>query len=110
MSERASLRRPTEHSGFWRHSSPRRSGRARGGRTVKGNGPTFVDAMNKLQARIASSKKSSAKRDVLIDDGDDEHDSYAPYSYWSKKNTLDLRVETKPIGGAVGTTVELLHR
>ncbi|MEV8506321.1 peptidase [Actinoplanes sp. NPDC051475] len=73
---------------------------ARGARRVAGDGSSFAAAVKRL-AGTTSARRSSALREI------DESDNYASFRYWSRKNTLDVRVEAKPISGKVGRTVDL---
>ncbi len=100
---------PADHYGYLEAQIAPQARSAKGVKGVKGDGPKFADAVKKLQARTAASKRSVAERDATLEEID-EQDSYAGFRYWSKKNTLDVRVEAKPIRGEVGATVELPYR
>ena len=100
---------PTDHYGVLEARTASQARSAKGVKGVKGDGPKFADAVQDLRARTAASKKSAAERDATLEELD-ERDSYAPFRYWSTKNTLDVRVEAEPIRGAVGATVELPYR
>jgi hypothetical protein len=74
---------------------------AKKAKKVTGKGGSFADALAKLQASASKAKRAAAL------DETDQDDNYAPFRFWSKKNTLDVRVSTKPISGTVGQTVNL---
>ena len=96
---------PTDHYGYLDAQLEDQSRSAKGVKGIKGNGPKFADTVKKLRAGAATSKKAATVEDEL-----DELDSYADFRYWSKKNTLDVRVEAKPISGEVGSTVDLSYQ
>ncbi|MGW3809557.1 peptidase [Micromonospora sp. NPDC005113] len=73
---------------------------------AKGTGPSFADAVRKLQAKGAKgdlAKQRSAQREL------DESDNYADFAFWTKKNTLDVAVTAPAVRGAVGQTVNLAY-
>jgi hypothetical protein len=81
---------------------------AKGAKRVAGNGPSFAAAVAKLKKKTQASTSALAKRKSALREID-ESDNYASFSYWSKKNTLDVRVNAKAISGKVGQTVNLRY-
>ncbi|RLP98307.1 peptidase [Micromonospora sp. CV4] len=68
---------------------------------AKGTGPSFANAVRKLEAKGDLAKQRSAQREL------DESDNYAGFAIWTKKNTLDVAVTAPAVKGAVGQTVNL---
>ncbi len=79
---------------------------AKGVERVAGDGPSFAAALKKLTDRTTASRSALAKRKSALREID-ESDNYASFRYWSRKNTLDVRVSAEPVGGKVGETVDL---
>jgi hypothetical protein len=79
---------------------------AKGLKKTAGNGPSFAAEVKKLRAKTQASKSALAKQKSVLGELDD-FDNYASFRFWSKKNTLDVRVSAKPISGKVGETVNL---
>jgi hypothetical protein len=86
---------PDEHSGYLEAGRAGRQQAAKDAKRVKGTGPSFAATVTKLATN------SKALREA------DDSDSYASFAFWSKKNTLDVRVSAKPITGKAGQTVDL---
>ncbi|RLP84406.1 peptidase [Micromonospora sp. BL4] len=70
---------------------------------AKGTGPSFANAVRKLEAKGDLAKQRSAQREL------DESDNYAGFAIWTKKNTLDVAVTAPAVKGAVGQTVNLAY-
>jgi hypothetical protein len=81
---------------------------AKGVKRVAGTGPSFAAAAAKLQKKTQASTSALAKRKSALREID-ESDNYASFAFWSKKNTLDVRVDAKPISGKVGQIVKLRY-
>lgn len=79
---------------------------AKGTKRTKGNGPSFATKVKKLQA--ATAKRGDARKRLAAQELD-ESDNVAEFSFWSKKNTLDLAVTAPAVAGAVGRTVEVAY-
>jgi hypothetical protein len=79
---------------------------AKGARRTTGNGPSFAAAVRRLQQQTQASAAARTRRTAELDEID-EADSSASFRYFSRPNTLDVQVKTKPISGAVGRTVDL---
>ncbi|WP_433314259.1 peptidase [Micromonospora sp. CA-269861] len=79
---------------------------AKGSARTKGTGPSFADAVRKLEAKGAKgglAKQRAAQREL------DESDNYASFGFWSKPNTLDISVNAPAVKGAVGQTVNVAY-
>lgn len=70
---------------------------------AKGTGPSFASALRKQQAKVNADRQLAAGREL------DESDNYADFSFWSKKNTLDVAVTVPTVKGSVGQTVDLAY-
>lgn len=76
---------------------------ARNSQRAKGTGPSFASALRKQQAKVSAERQRSAEREL------DESDNYADFSFWSKKNTLDVAVTVPTVKGSVGQTIDLAY-
>jgi hypothetical protein len=97
---------PLRHTGLFSVAVAGELAAAKGVRAVKGNGPSFAAKAKKLQA--AAAKRGGARKGIAAQELD-ELDNYADFSFWSKKNTLDVSVTAAPVEGAVGKTVEVVY-
>ncbi|MEV6601712.1 LPXTG cell wall anchor domain-containing protein [Actinoplanes sp. NPDC051346] len=99
---------PGEHDGVFEARLADETRAAKGAKRVAGDGPSFAAAVKKLAAKSTASRSAQAKRNAALAEIDEE-DNYAYFRYWSKKNTLDVQVNAKPIRGKVGQTVKLSY-
>jgi hypothetical protein len=97
---------PEQHHGLFSVTLADEVRAAKGSKRVDGNGPSFADAVRKRQANAAKgsvSRQKSALRKL------DDSGNFADFSFWSKKNTLDVAVTAPAVKGAVGQTVKLAY-
>lgn len=99
---------PDEHYGNLEARLADEARAAKGAKRVAGDGPSFAAAVKNLQEKTQASKSAQAERKSVLREID-ESDNYASFRYWSKKNTLDVKVNAKPISGKIGQTVDLAY-
>jgi len=94
---------PEEHSGSFQAALPEQALAAKGVKSVAGDGPSsFAAKLKELKQKPTASAKSKATLREA-----DEENNYAGFSFWSKKNTVDVRVTAQPVTGDAGQTVDL---
>jgi hypothetical protein len=94
---------PERHSGAFSTALAGERKAAKGVQAVKGKGPSLAAKLKKLRAAGDARKAAAAAQEL------DESDNYADFSFWSKKNTLDISVTAPAVEGAVGQTVEVAY-
>ena len=100
---------PEEHYGSLQASLPDETVVAKGVQRVAGNGPsTFAAKLKELQQKPVAPAKASAKQKAALREADDGN-NFADFSFWSKKNTIDIAVTSPPITGRPGQTVDLKY-
>jgi LPXTG-motif cell wall-anchored protein len=97
---------PEQHYGYFSVALADEVRAAKDSKLAGGNGPSFADAVRKLRADAA--KRSLSRRQNALRELDDSN-NYADFSFWSKKNTLDVAVTAPAVAGAVGQTVNLTY-
>jgi LPXTG-motif cell wall-anchored protein len=97
---------PEKHSGSLQAALPEQTLAAKGVQRVAGDGPSFAAKLKELQQKPVASAKASPKQKTALREID-ESNNFADFSFWSKKNTIDIRVTAQPVAGKVGQTVDL---
>ena len=96
-----------KHSGSFQAALPDQTLAAKGVKSVAGGGPSsFAAKLKELKQKPTASAKASTKAKAAFREIDEEN-NYADFSFWSKKNTLDVRVTAQPVTGKPGQTVDL---
>ena len=98
---------PEEHYGSLQAALPDETVAAKGVQRVAGDGPSsFAAKLKELRQKPTASAKASAKQKAALREADDSN-NYADFSFWGKKNTIDIRTTAQPVTGKVGQTADL---